>query len=269
MILKKYHKKWYLNIKNNQKNKFMSKFQLPTEIIDLPSKGVLYESGSALAEGSVEMKYMTAKEEDILTNQNLIAKGIALDELLKALLITKVNLDELLVGDKNALLVATRILGYGKEYTFKVLDEDNQLVDRTVDLSKLKDKELITDTQIEAGKNEFAFTLPSAKVDITFKLLNYKDDKNIDKELKELKKLFPTKPSPELSLRLKYIITSVDGARGSKDIRDYVDNYLLARDAKTLREEYRRITPDLDTVYKEDGQEAVKIPINLNFFWPK
>jgi len=247
----------------------MSKFQLPTEIIDLPSKGVLYESGSALAEGSVEMKYMTAKEEDILTNQNLISKGIALDKLLESLLVTKINIDDLLVGDKNALLVATRILGYGKEYIFKALDEDGNLIDRKVDLSLLKDKELVTDTIIEEGKNEFSFQLPSSKVDVTYKLLTYKDDRNIDKELKELKKLFPDKPAPELSLRLKYIITSVAGERGQKDIRDYVDNFLLARDAKSLREEYRRITPDLDMTYKVDGEEAIKIPINLNFFWPK
>lgn len=246
-----------------------SKFKLPSEVIELPSKGVLYPSGSELAKGEVEMKYMTAKEEDILTNQNYISKGVALDKLLESLLITKININDLLVGDKNALLVATRILGYGKDYTFKTLDEDGNPVDKTVDLSLLKDKELVQDTIVEEGKNEFHFTLPASQVPITFKLLTYKDDRDLDKELKELKKLFPDKPSPELSMRLKYIIQSVDGQRSTKDIRDYVDKFLLARDAKALREEYRRITPDLDMTYKVDGEEAIKIPINLNFFWPK
>ena len=92
--------------------------KFPTEIVDLPSMGKLYAKESPLYSGTIEMKYMTAKEEDILTNQNYIEKGIVIDKLLKALIVDKnINYNELLVGDKNALLIAARILGYGKETT--------------------------------------------------------------------------------------------------------------------------------------------------------
>ena len=90
--------------------------KFPTEVVDLPSKGKLYPPDSPLASGTIEMKYMTAKEEDILTNQNYIEKGIVIDKLLQALIVDKtIDYNELLVGDKNALLIAARILGYGKE----------------------------------------------------------------------------------------------------------------------------------------------------------
>ncbi len=88
-----------------------SKFKLPTETVDLPSKGLLYPEDSPLAKGTIEMKYMTAKEEDILTNQNYISDGTVIDKLLQSLIVTEgVNFNELLVGDKNAIMVAARIL---------------------------------------------------------------------------------------------------------------------------------------------------------------
>ena len=91
--------------------------KFPTEVVDLPSKGLLYPEGHPLSKGTIEMKYMTAKEEDILTSQNLIKKGVVIDQLLKSLIVTKVGLDELLIGDKNAVMLAARILGYGKTYS--------------------------------------------------------------------------------------------------------------------------------------------------------
>ena len=95
----------------------MAEFKFPTEVIDLPSKGIVYSKENPLSSGKVEMKYMTAKEEDILTNQSYIQKGVVLDKLLKSLIVDKkINIDDLIVGDKNALLVGSRILGYGKDY---------------------------------------------------------------------------------------------------------------------------------------------------------
>ena len=94
------------------------KRQFPTEVIDLPSKGHFYPKDNPLSSGQVEIKYMTAKEEDILTSGNLIQKGIVLDKLLEALIVSDVNLDDILVGDKNAIMLASRVLAYGKEYTF-------------------------------------------------------------------------------------------------------------------------------------------------------
>ena len=94
------------------------KHQFPAEEVTLPSKGLLYPEGSSLRKGIIEMKYMTAKEEDILTNQNLIANGTVIDKLIKSLIISKIDYNDLLIGDKNAILIASRILGYGQEYSF-------------------------------------------------------------------------------------------------------------------------------------------------------
>ena len=111
-----------------------TKHQFPTEEVTLPSKGLLYPKESPLSKGVVEIKYMTAKEEDILTNQNYIQKGTVIDKLLKSLIVTPIDYNDLLTGDKNAILIAARILGYGKDYDFKYQDED-----ASVDLSELED----------------------------------------------------------------------------------------------------------------------------------
>ena len=93
-----------------------TKFSLPTETVELPSKGLLYPKENPLSSGTIEMKYMTAKEEDILSNQNYIRQGVVFDKLLQSLIVSKVNYDDLTIGDKNAVLIAARILGYGKDY---------------------------------------------------------------------------------------------------------------------------------------------------------
>jgi hypothetical protein len=116
----------------------MSKFSLPTESVELPSKGLLYPESSPLRKGTVEMKYMTAREEDILTNKNYIQAGTALDRAIKSLIVDKsINYDDLLVGDKNALMIAARILAYGKDYP---VYWDGKAI--TVDLSTLENVEI-------------------------------------------------------------------------------------------------------------------------------
>lgn len=235
--------------------------KFPTEMVDLPSKGLLYSEDSPLRAGTIEMKYMTAREEDILTNSNYIQQGIVLDKLLESLIVTKINFKDLLVGDKNAILIASRILGYGQDYEFEMNGRTYQ-----VDLTTLKDKELPEDVNYSNG-NEFNFTLPASKDEITFKLLSHGDELAIEQELKGLKKINPN-ASPELSTRLKYIITSVNGDREKKTIREFVDNQLLARDSRALRQEVKRISPDIDLTIQGDGGEDIAIPINLNFFWP-
>ena len=145
--------------------------QFPTEEVTLPSKGLLYPEGSPLKSGVVKMKYMTAKEEDILTNQNYIKNGTVIDKLLQSLIVDTTKVEDLLIGDKNAILVAARILGYGQDYTFSYLNPttgENEEV--TVDLTEADDKELNSSLMIE-GKNEFEFELPTSKVLLTFKLL--------------------------------------------------------------------------------------------------
>jgi hypothetical protein len=239
----------------------MAEFKFPTEEVELPSKGLVYPPEHPLSSGKVEIKYMTAKEEDILTNQAYIEKGTVLDKLLESVIISDVNLKDLIVGDKNAIFVATRILGYGKDYKFNYLGEEQEL-----DLTTLKNKEFDA-SLIKEGKNEFEYTLPHTGNKITFKILNGYDESKIQRELDGLKKINKD-ASPELSTRLKYIITSVEGENDNKSIREFVDNYLLARDSKALRDYINEIQPDIDLTYTSDDGEEVKVPIGLNFFWP-
>lgn len=239
----------------------MAEFKFPTEEVELPSKGLVYPKDNPLSSGKVEVKYMTAKEEDILTNQSYIQKGIVLDKLLESVVVSKINLKDLIVGDKNAILIATRILGYGKEYKFTYDGEE-----QTIDLTSLEDKPF-DESQITEGKNEFSYTLPHSNTPITFKILTGHDEDKIERELAGLKKLNKDS-APELTTRLKYIITSVNGEEGTKEIREFVDNYLLARDSRALREYISQVQPDVDLTYVLDGGEEVKVPIGLNFFWP-
>lgn len=239
-----------------------SKFKMPTETVELPSKGLLYPEGSELAKGTIEVKYMTAKEEDILTNQSYIKNGTVLDKLIKSLIVSKINYDELLIGDKNAIMVAARILGYGSEYTFNYLGETH-----TIDLSQIENKPLKEELFVN-HVNEFTFTLPKSKNTITFKLLSHKDEQDISRELEGLKKINKD-ASPELSTRLKYMITSVEGMRDRKDIREFVDNAFLAQDSRALREYIREIQPDVDLTFFPDGSDdRINIPIGISFFWP-
>lgn len=239
-----------------------NQFTTPTEIVDLPSKGLVYPESNPLSSGKVEMKYMTAREEDILTNQNYISKGTVLDELIKSLIVSDVKYEDLIVGDKNALLVAARILGYGKDYKFEWGGEDYN-----IDLTTIEDKPL-NEKLFVKGKNEFSFTLPSTGVEITFKLLTGADEKKINAELEGLKKINKN-ASPELSTRLKYMITSIGGNREAKDIRQFVDNQLLARDSRALREYIKEVQPDVDlTFFPDISDSKVSIPVGLSFFWP-
>jgi hypothetical protein len=240
----------------------MSEFKLPTETVELPSKGLLYPEDSELAKGTIEIKYMTAKEEDILTNQSYIRNGTVLDKLLKSLIVSKINFDDLLIGDKNAIMVAARILGYGSEYSFDYLGEAYN-----VDLSQLENKPL-KEELFKGRINEFEFSLPKSGNVITFKILTHKDEQEINRELEGLKKINKD-ASPELSTRLKYMITSVEGNRDRKDVREFVDNYLLAQDSRALREYIREIQPDVDLTFFPDGSDIrINIPIGISFFWP-
>ena len=248
----------------------MSELKLPTEQVTLPSKGLLYPKENPLSSGVIEMKYMTAKEEDILTNSNYIRQGTVIDKLLQALIVTPINYDDLLVGDKNAILISARILGYGKDYTFKYTTQQGEEIEANVDLSGLKDKE-IDESLLKSGKNEFTFELPFSKNVVTFKLLTHGDEKNIEAEIKGLKKINPNS-TYDVTTRLKFIITSVEGKYDQKSIRDFVDNFLIAKDARALREYYSQVQPDIELRYTPEDEnytgEGIDIPINLNFFWP-
>lgn len=251
----------------NQEN--TSKFSFPTETIELPSKGLLYSKDNPLSSGTLEMKYMTAREEDILTNVNLLKQGTAIDKVLQALIKTPINYDELLLCDKNAVLISARVLAYGKDYTFGYLNPNTELEEKvTIDISKFENKEV--DYSLFNNKNEFTFVLPQSKNTITFKLLNHADIKKIDAEIKGLKKVGA---GGELTTRLKHQILSINGEYDVKSIREFVDNYLLAIDSNALRQYIAEITPDLDlniSFTLSDGTEIkdMKLPFGLEFFFP-
>ena len=249
----------------------MADLKIPTETVTLPSKGLVYPETSPLAKGEIEMRYMRAVDEDILTNINFIRQGTAIDKLLKSLIVSPIDIDDLIVGDKNAVLFAARILGYGKDYTFKFRNEATSREEEyTVDLTTLKEKE-IDEALFEKGKNEFKHTLSKSGNVVTFKLLTGKDEKSIDAEIKGLQKVNPD-GSFENTTRLKHMITSINGKTDQASIRDFVENHLLAPESRELKKIYNDISPDIDTVVtvEKDGyvQEGVVIPININFFWP-
>ena len=248
----------------------MAELKIPTETVSLPSKGLLYPKESPLSKGQIEMKYMTAKEEDILTNANYIRQGTVIDKLLQALIVTPINYDDILIGDKNAILIAARVLGYGKDYTFKYVNQRGQEIEATVDLSQLNERQL-DESLFNAGVNEVSFSLPKSGNVVTFKLLTHGDEKKIEAEVKGLQKVNPN-GSFDITTRLKYMITSINGDRDIKSIRDFVDNAFLAPDARALRDYYNKIQPDINLTFIPDDEsytgEGVAIPISLNFFWP-
>jgi hypothetical protein len=242
-----------------------NKFNLPTEMVELPSKGTPYPKDSILATGKIEMKYMTAKEEDILTNTNYIRQGVVVDKLLKSLIISDINYEDLLTGDKNAIMIAARILAYGANYEFMY-----DTVSQVVDLATIESKPLHEDF-LKAKGNEFPFKLPHTDNTVTFKLLTHGDESKIDQEIKGLQKI-GTEGTSDVTVRLAHMITSVNGSRERSDIREFVNKYFLSKDAREFRKYYNTISPDLDLKIQittsDGGQEDIDLPIGISFFWP-
>lgn len=245
----------------------MSNLKLPTLPVDLPSKGRLYPKDNPLSSGVVELKYMGSKEEDILTNDVYINRGEALDRLMKSMIVSKIDFDDLLIGDKDQIMVASRIFGFGKDYQVSYNG-----VPITINLSDLKDKEidwsLITD-----GKNEFDFVLPNSKVKITFKILTHKDEKNVQAEIEGMAKV-----SEELkknsSTRLYHSIVAVNDNKDPKIIRDFIDNDLITLDSRPLRAYMNKVSPGVDFTTSgvtNTGEvvEGLSVPMTVEFFWPK
>lgn len=238
----------------------------PTEVIDLPSKGMLYPEGSPLRSGQIELKYMTAKEEDILTSSNLIQKGIVLDKLMDSLIVTKgVKSADLLVGDLNAVMVAARILGYGKDYPISVTcPECGKKIEEVVDLTTLGTENNLTEN------SDTTIVLPLSKKQVKLKVLTRADEIAIEKENASLKKV--NNMDSEATSRLRKMILSVDGDSSPGTIWAFVDS-LLVRDARYLREQYKKMVPDVDfninlTCECSSDAVTVRLPIGTNFFWP-
>ena len=246
----------------------MSEHKFPTEVIDLPSGGKVYPKDSPLAEGKIELKYMTTKEEDILMSENLIKKGVVIDKLLDSLIVTEgVNQASLVLGDKNAILVAARILAYGPEYTAEVTNPNDpeQKVEHTFDLTTCPFKTL--PDGVDYTDNSFDYTTDIGKNKIKFKLLTGKEEALIEKDLKQSAKFGY---SSDITTRLRYTITEVDGDNKPETINSFSQN-MLARDSVALRNYIQSISPDIDLTSEiEIGGEtvSVSIPLTVGFFWP-
>lgn len=254
----------------------VKKSNFPTEIIPLPSRGLIYPEGHPLSDGTVEMKYMTAKEEDILTSQNLIKQGVVLDKLFESMIVTPFNYGDLFVGDKNAIMVAARILGYGKDYAVEVEDpfSPGNKQKLTIDLTQIEHKE-VDYSLFENRVNEFDYELPNSKRVVTFRLMTHNMEKEIQQELKSMNKtLVKTGVDKELTTRLKHLIIAVDGEKGRATVNNFVDNELFAIDSRALRAYMKEISPDLDMTFTfiSDISGEIKemdIPMDISFFWPQ
>ena len=246
----------------------MSEHKFPSEVIDLPSEGKLYPKEHPCSGGKIELKYMTAKEEDILTSANLIKKGLAIDKLLDSLILTEgVKINDLLLGDKNAVMVAARILAYGSEYTCQVSNPNTgEIIEHTFNLADCPFHKL--DDNVKS--NNFEYELPVSKDKVTYKVLTGADEKIIEKEINASKKI-GSGVSPELTTRLRHSITAVNGETEAAIISNFSQN-ILARDSLLLRRKMASVVPDIKLKQEISvGGDVVEvdIPLTTEFFWPK
>lgn len=248
-----------------------SKF--PTETINLPTKGWFYPSESPLSSGTLELKMMTAKEEDILTSTNLIQKNIVLDKVLESLIINKaIDANDMFICDRTAAFFAIRRLAYGDTYdALMTCGRCGKESNIAIDLGHMDNREFDFSKCVK-GENKFTFTLPKSKVVLTYKLLTRKDELAINEELKGLAKL-NSDVSRELTTRLIHIITSVDGETSKARIRKFVNEEFPAKDSLDFRKHMRETMPDINSDFDfacpSCGLERKEeIPMGIGFFWP-
>jgi len=254
-------------------------FVVPTEFVALPTEGAYYPDGHPLQKAdSVEIKYMTAKEEDLLSSRSLLEKGLVLDRLLENLLVDKhIRSRDLLMADRNAILVAARSSGYGEEYKTKIMcrsctesDSYSYDLNNAVSTGPLSPEELESINVKHKGDGVFAVRVPNAPVEVEFRLLSGHDERAMmDLATKRKKK----KMNDQLITdQLNFMIVSVMGHEDPEIIGQYVDSLPL-RDSRFLRDTYEKVTPSLDLrkefVCNHCGYEDdIIFPFTVDFFWP-
>jgi len=248
-------------------------FVVPTELVELPTKGKFYPAGHPLhMKEALEIKLMTAKEEDILVNKSLLKKGVALDRVLQSLIVTPgVRLEDLCVGDKNALIIAARVSAYGADYKVSVnCPSCSESQEHTFDL---EDTTVISADEIEndnfeiTAEGAFAFTLPRTKAVVGTRLLTGHDEKRLLQNSKKNKNEFT------LTDQFKSYIVSVNGVTDRKLISQFVD-VMPAFDSKYLRDNYSKIVPNIDLAqyfecYNCGHSQDMEVPFTVEFFWPR
>jgi len=255
----------------------------PTSMIDLPSQGKYYEEGHPLqGRESVEIKEMTAKEEDLLTSKSLIKKGIVFDRLLQSLLVDKsFKIEDMLIGDKNALLIGARIAGYGPEYKTSVMcpgcgltsvhtfDLDSCPLKGPIDWDSVEDEELKEHAQ-ETPVGTFLIRLPKTGVTAEVKLLTGVDEKRVS-AISEMKKKKKIEDRPLIE-HFKSFVVSLDGVENFVKIESFLEN-MPASDSRFLRKVFTKLTPNIEMkqefVCEEcDYEQAMEVPFTADFFWP-
>tara|TARA_R110000824_G_scaffold6830_2_gene31472 strand:- start:3861 stop:4724 length:864 start_codon:yes stop_codon:yes gene_type:complete len=251
-------------------------FVVPTEFVELPSGGKFYPEGHPLHDqGSIEIKQMTAKEEDMLTSRTLLKKGVALDRVIRNIIVDRrIDIDSLLIGDKNAIIVATRVSGYGNDYTTNTTCP--------VCMSTEKYSFDLNDANIYEGDNyedlgvvtngdgTFNLLLPKTEVDVTFKLLTGKDEKYLAKGIEIDRK--SKKGEKSITRQLTHIIQAVNEDTSAEAIKYFINN-APAMDTRHLRLAYQAVSPNLDLTQpfecSECGHEQeMEVPLTADFFWP-
>ena len=250
-------------------------FKFPTETVDLPSGGKVYPKDSPLSIGKIDIKYMTAKEEDILTSQTLLKKGIALDRFLQSIIIDKsINPHTLLVGDKNAIIIAARSSGYGADYSAHI--NCTQCGAKNYIEFDLRNPEYIGDgypeeLNITKTENGTLITqMPFSKFNVEFRFMNGEDEMVMTKTLMDQRK--NNRVESVLTEQYKRMIISVEGHTDQGVIDQYAEN-MPTIDSRHLKLLLKNITPnikiskDLNCRECEHVQE-VDVPFGTDFFWP-
>ena len=260
-------------------------FTCPTEFVDLPSQGKFYADEHPLKGlDSVEIRFMTAKDEDILTSKSLLKKGIAIDRFLQNIIVDKkVKIQDLLIGDKNALVVASRVTGYGADYQTKVscpacgtsqdyqFDLDDSAV-KTGGIETLTEElPAIAETVTRTENNTWLVECPRSKVAVELQLMNGHHEKFLAKSaaMKKKQKL----PESLLTDQLRQTIVSVNGSSEVKDISKFID-VMPAMDSRFLRSVYDKLMPNVDLTQHFDChscgfEQEMEVPFTTDFFWPK
>lgn len=245
----------------------------PSEVIPLPSKGWFYPIGHPLSSGEIEIKQMSAREEDILANQTLIKRGKVLDKLMEALLVDKsINIGDVLIPDTDAIFIGIRRLAYGDDYPISITCPNCSTLNKIkINLAELNFKPFDFDNHTK-GSNSFTFKMPSG-TEVTYKLLSHGDESEIETEITQLKKQFKDFSS-DLTTRLKYILTSVNGNSDRATIRKFIDSPTFsARDSLELRKHMREHNPSIDRTFDFKCTECTlerrsDVPIGASFLWP-
>lgn len=249
-------------------------WEVPVETVPLPSKGLIYNQDSWFhMKDSIDIKSMTANEEDILASQAYIKRGVVVDELIKSCVMDRsADPKDLLLGDKNALAVAIRITGYGSNYDCSVFCMHCQHKnDKTFDLSSLKIKS-IGANPVSNGVNCFAYTLPVSKKVVHFKMMTVKDSEFIESSIASKRSLLGEFSIGAITSNLENQIISIDGIDDKKLIKEFI-SMMPAFDSKSLRGYMAKIQPGIDmnvefTCDNCSAENSVALPMNANFFWP-